>query len=159
MRVAKCLRGLRVAGAAVLALGLAWCCASCSPAAGRRGHPVGVASAGPGRQLWASTLPGACCLVGAVSPDGTTVFVSGFVEAFRDRRLVNTHFETIAYRAATGARLWASSYQPSGYRRPVAITVSPDGARVYVTADTIAPGYGGIVAYNARTGRQLWASR
>jgi len=83
------------------------------------------------------------------------VFVSGLVQG----RLVKNHFETVAYRAATGTRLWASSYQAGGWSRPVAITVSPDGARVYVTADGIGRGQGGIVAYDARTGRQLWASR
>jgi outer membrane protein assembly factor BamB len=158
--VKKCLRGLRVAGAAVLALGLAWCCMSCSPLAGRVPSPPGAGSARPGGQLWARTLPRACCLAGAVSPDGTTVFVSGSVQPPRGQPLVRTHFETVAYRAATGARLWASPYQPGGFGRPVAMTVSRDGARVYVTGDTIAPGQGVVtIAYNARTGRQLWASR
>ena len=156
----KCLRGLRVCGAALITLGLAWCCASCSPTAGGAPSPAGVASARPGRQLWASTLLGACCLAGTVSPDGTTVFVSGFVEDIQDRRLVKTHFETVAYRAATGARLWAGSYQAGGFGHPVAITVSPDGTRVYMTGDTDAPGSDVVtVAYDARTGRQLWASR
>jgi DNA-binding beta-propeller fold protein YncE len=172
VRVTKSLRGLRVAGATVLALCLAWCCASCSSAARRATSPTGVASARPGRavatspkttsgkQLWVSSLPGAYGGVGAVSPDGRTVFVSGLVQG----RLVKTHYETVAYRAATGARLWASSYQPGGnlYSYPVALTVSPDGARVYVTTDFHFIGRGqGIVifAYDARTGRQLWASR
>jgi len=161
------LHAARVAGAAVVALCLAWCCASCSPAAGRVPSSAGVSSARPstavatspqttsGRQLWASLLRGACCLAGAVSPDGATVFVSGMVQG----RLVKNHFETVAYRGATGARLWASAYQAGGWSRPVAITVSPDGARVYLTADGIGRGQGGIVAYDARTGRQLWASR
>ena len=88
------------------------------------------------------------------------VFVSGLVQG----RLVKPHYETAAYRAATGARLWASSYQPGGniYSYPVALTVSPDGARVYVTTDFHFIGRGqGVVtfAYDARTGRQLWASR
>ena len=181
MRVTKCLRGLRVAGAALISLGLAWCCASCSPAAGRvhcspAAGPVpssaGMSSARPstavatspettsGRQLWVSSLPGAYGGVGAVSPDGATVFVSGLVQG----RLVKPHYETAAYRAATGARLWASSYQPGGniYSYPVALTVSPDGARVYVTTDFHFTGhFQGVVtfAYDARTGRQLWASR
>jgi hypothetical protein len=76
---------------------------------------------------------------------------------------VKTHFETVAYRAATGARLWARSYQPGRFGlidHPVAITVSRDGARVYVTGDAVAPIQGVVtVAYDARTGRQLWASR
>ena len=105
--------------------------------------------------MWVSSLRGAYGGVGAVSPDGTTVFVSGLVQG----RLGKPRYETAAYRAATGARLWASSYQPGGYGYPVAITVSPDGPRVYVTARVIGRGRGGIVAYDARTGRQLWASR
>jgi len=172
VRVTKSLRGLRVAGATVLALCLAWCCTSCSPAARRVTSPTGVASARPstavatspkttsGRQLWVNSLRGAYGGVGAVSPDGTTVFVSGLVQG----RRVKTHYETVAYRAATGARLWASSYQPGGnlYSYPVALTVSPDGARVYVSTDFHFIGRGqGVVtfAYDARTGRQLWASR
>ena len=88
------------------------------------------------------------------------MFVSGLVQG----RRVKTHYETVAYRAATGARLWASSYQPGGnlYSYPVALTVSPDGARVYVSTDFHFIGRGqGVVtfAYDARTGRQLWASR
>src|SRR5262252_10532095 len=102
-----------VAGEALVVLCLAWCCASCSPAAGRVPSSAGVSSARPstavvtspqttsGRQLWASLLRGACCLAGAVSPDGATVFVSGMVQG----RLVKNHFETVAYRGATGARL------------------------------------------------------
>jgi len=95
-----------------------------------------------------------------VSPDGATVFVSGLVQG----RRVKPHYETAAYRAATGARVWASSYQPGGnlYSYPVGLTVSPDGARVYVTTDFHFIGRGqGVVtfAYDARTGRQLWASR
>jgi outer membrane protein assembly factor BamB len=80
-----------------------------------------------------------------------TVFVAGEVK---------THWETVAYRAATGARLWATkAYQPGRYSYPVAITVSPDGARVYVTGRVISASAMGTFAYDADTGRQLWASR
>src|SRR6266851_8423523 len=61
--------------------------------------------------------------VEAVSPDGTRLFVSGDVK---------NYFETVAYSDATGAQLWARAYQPATYSDPTAITVSPDGARVYV---------------------------
>ncbi len=184
MRATNCLRGLRVAGATLITLCLAWCCSSCSPAAGRQPdvrHPLGqgaqqhsqqhpqlllsspgVVSARPGQWLWASTLPGVASTVPgeagsveAVSPDGARVFVTGGYGS--------THFETVAYRAATGARLWAKSYQGAGRPYTTAITVSPDGARVYVTGvgDTSsALGEGGAaVAYDARTGRQLWVRR
>jgi sugar lactone lactonase YvrE len=112
-------------------------------------------SARPGEQLWASTLPGGAASGEAVSPDGATVFVTGGYGT--------THFETVAYRAATGTRLWARSYQAAGNIYTTAITVSPDGARVYVNGvgDTSsATGQGGAtVAYDARTGRQLWVRR
>jgi DNA-binding beta-propeller fold protein YncE len=129
----------------LVTLCLAWGSASCSAAAGRLSSSPGAALAAPGGRLWASTLPGGGYPVGAVSPDGTTVFVSAAVKR---------HFETVAYSAATGAQLWAKAHRVASYGAPYAITVSPDGARVYVT------GAGGLVtvAYDARTGRQLWAS-
>jgi hypothetical protein len=74
---------------------------TCSPAAGRLSSPVGVASARPGAQLWARTVPRGAGSGEAVSPDGTTLFVAGVLKG---------HFETIAYRAATGARVWARGY-------------------------------------------------
>jgi hypothetical protein len=103
--------------------------------------------------LWASKLANGVAPVEAVSPSGTTLFVSSYVK---------THFETVAYNAATGARLWAKAYQPAGYSIPRAITVSPNGATVYVTGENDGPRavvVGATVAYNARTGRQAWVSR
>jgi hypothetical protein len=148
--VSKCLRGLRVAGAALITLCLAWCCASCSPAAGRLPSPGPVASARPGAQLWARTVPRGAGSGEAVSPDGTTLFVAGVLKG---------HFETIAYRAVTGARAWARAYQPAGSTCacfPPYITVSPDGARVYVTGRTLgARGLSEGAAAVACTGRQL----
>ncbi len=163
MRATKCLRGRRVAGAALITLCLAWCCSSCSPVGSRLSSPPpAVASARTGQQLWASTLPGVASTVPgeaasveAVSPDGTTLFVTGGYGT--------THFETIAYRTATGARLWAKSYQGAGRTYTTAITVSPDGARVYVTGvgdSSTALGEGGAtIAYDARTGKHLWVRR
>ena len=144
----KCLGGLRVAGATLITLCLAWCCTSCSPAVSRLSASSSVASVTPGKQLWASTLRDAGTPVEAASPDGTRLFVSGQGKV---------GFETVAYSAATGAQLWARAYQPATYSNPTAITVSPDGARVYVTGDT-AKG-GATVAYDTRTGKQLWARR
>src|SRR5262249_6900387 len=144
----KCFGGLRVAGATVIALCLAWCCVSCSPAASRVSTSPGVASATPGEQLWASTLRDAAQPVEAVSPDGTRLFVSGDVK---------NYFGTVAYSAATGAQLWARAYQPATYSNPTAITESPDGARVYVTGHT-AKG-GATVAYDTGSGKRLWGRR
>jgi hypothetical protein len=163
--VTKWLRGLRVAGAALFTLCLAWCCASCSPASRPLSSP-GVVSAVQGGQLWASTLPDAGGPLGAVSPDGTTVFVSGdkaTVVVSGGHRKAETHFVTVAYSVATGARLWVKFYQPGNYITTRAIAVSSDGARVYVLGAGIAgrpPMWDmAIVAYDARTGRQLWARR
>lgn len=153
VRVAKRPGVLRVAGAALVALCLTWCWAFSSPGAGKLVSSADVMSAAPGQQLWASTLPGGCCAVGAVSRAGTTVFVSAPVKS---------HFETVAYSAATGARLWAKAYRSGLFSVPRAITVSPGGARVYVTGTVsarAAPDAGVTVAYDARTGRQLWVSR
>jgi len=113
-------------------------------------------SATPGEQLWASTLPGGTATAEAVSADGMRLFVAGYLGTQQS-------FETVAYSAATGAQLWAKAYQAAGssYSYPAAITVSPDGARVYVTGDTMsALGQGAATfAYDAGTGKQLWVSR
>ncbi|MHB1594685.1 MAG: outer membrane protein assembly factor BamB family protein [Streptosporangiaceae bacterium] len=97
-------------------------------------------------------MPGGCCAVGAVSPNGRTVFVAGYVK---------TYVETVAYSAATGARLWTRIYEPGGYVSPDAMTVSRNGTRVCVTGNASGShGRAGVtVAYNAGTGGQLWASR
>jgi DNA-binding beta-propeller fold protein YncE len=144
----KWLGGVRVAGATLITLCLAWCCTSCSPAASRLSASSSVASATPGKQLWASTLRDAAEPVEAASPDGTRLFVSGDTKV---------GFETVAYSAATGAQLWARAYQPATYSNSTAITVSPDGARVYVTSH--AAQSGATIAYDTRTGKQLWASQ
>lgn len=65
----------------------------------------------------------------AVSPDGSMAFVAGYVTntggVFAEA--------TVAYDAATGARLWAT--QRTTDARPVFDAVSPDGSRVFVLSD------------------------
>jgi outer membrane protein assembly factor BamB len=63
-----------------------------------------------------------------VSPDGSTVFVAGGTQP---RRHGHDSFLTIAYDAATGARLWVNRGQTGGFAS--AVTVSPDGSAVFVT--------------------------
>ena len=60
---------------------------------------------------------------------------------------------TIAYEAATGAQLWLARLGQTGGAR--ALTLSPDGARVYVTGGT---GKFQTVAYDAATGTPVWAA-
>ena len=176
MRVTKCLRGARVTGATVLALCLAWCCTSCSPAASRlpssrglkstpcptpraAGHVARITESGGhrvrraarARQLWASTLRGGTAVAEALSPDGTRLFVLGYVGPA-------VKSETVAYSTATGAQLWAKTYPPENTGGPdEVIAVSPNGAQVYVTGRST--GQGDVtIAYAAGTGRQLWVS-
>jgi hypothetical protein len=120
---------------------------------GAHGGVRGAAGrAQPGR-----TVPRGAGSGEAVSPDGRTLFVAGVLRG---------HFETIAYGAATGARVWARGYQPAGSSCacfPPYIAVSPDGARVYVTGRTLSTSGlnegAATLAYDARTGRQLWVRR
>ena len=96
----------------------------------------------------------------AVSPDGSTVFVTG---SSATAHAETTDYATVAYDAATGARLWTARYGgPAGDSFSAAIAVSPDGSAVFVTGES-ATTSGGIayatVAYDAATGARLWAAR
>src|SRR5215813_5466522 len=112
----------------------------------------------PGAQLWAARYNGpkkswnnAASL--AVSPTGSTVFVTGSS---------GPSYATVAYNTATGAQLWVKRYG-SRSSKPAAVAVSPDGSTVFVTGTSntgSATGYDyATVAYNAATGAQLWAVR
>jgi outer membrane protein assembly factor BamB len=115
-------------------------------------------NAATGAQLWAkrhSSNGGANSM--AISPDGSTVFVTG--PAFRQAR--GTGYGTVAYNAATGAQLWAKSHLGAVGAVPRAVAysvaVSPSGGTVYVTGVSWHPGWEyATIAYNAATGAQLW---
>ena len=95
----------------------------------------------------------------AISPDGKTVYVTGYLNGATS----GADYATIAYNAATGAQQWVKRYNGTG-RDDLAtsVAVSPGGATVYVTGysqDTNDElGYA-TVAYDAATGAQQWASR
>lgn len=113
-----------------------------------------------GAQKWLARYNGLSNLGGVarslvVSPDGSTVYVTGYSD--RD-------YVTIAYNSATGAQRWLSSYngRANGNDQARWITVSPDGHTVYVTGRSQgkASGYDiATVSYNAATGAQQWVSR
>lgn len=117
-------------------------------------------SAATGAQQWVARYeiidPDGDPAVGAVSPDGTTVFVTGTSTV--------SDYATVAYNAGTGAQLWVARYAgvAGGGSYASAVAVSQDGTKVFVTGASIGTNDSydyATVAYNAVTGAQLWAER
>jgi hypothetical protein len=151
-------------GIAVAGLGLA-----VAAAAGLAISRATVAHPGQGPMLWTSRSNGPGNLGDqassvAVSPDGKTVVVTGLSTGASGRK----DYATIAYSAATGARLWVRRYGgPGGAQaNPSAVAISPSGDRAFVTGRAPDPGAGGYpprsdyvtVAYDLKDGKQLWVS-
>ncbi|MGI9006617.1 MAG: hypothetical protein ACR2FU_10540 [Streptosporangiaceae bacterium] len=95
----------------------------------------------------------------AVSPDGGTVYVTGYSGAQG-----RYDYVTIAYNVATGAQRWLSRYngRAGGNDQARVVAVSPDGRTVYVTGRSqgMSSAYDiATVAYDAATGGQKWAAR
>lgn len=114
-------------------------------------------NAATGAQLWTKryTSDGGADSV-AVSPNGSTVFVTG--EAYGST--TGLEYATVAYNAATGAQRWAKSYRgdsgPSG-TQAYSVAVSPSGGTVYVAGYSWQPAFDRTtIAYNATTGAQQW---
>src|SRR6266702_1696999 len=98
-------------------------------------------NAATGAQLWARRYNGRANNYDAansvaVAPGGRTVYITGGSNG----RTSNRDMFTVAYRAATGAQLWASTYVgPGSIDEATGLAVSPDGSRLYVTGTS----YGG----------------
>src|SRR5204863_8159104 len=94
-----------------------------------------------------------------VSPDGSTVFVTG---ASENPGKTIDDYATLAYDAATGARRWLSRYQAPSGDEAFALRVSPTGSMVFVTGQSYDPRFEyrwATVAYDAADGTQVWVSR
>jgi outer membrane protein assembly factor BamB len=97
----------------------------------------------------------------AVSPDGTTVFVTGDSDGGMK---TNYDFATIAYNVQSGKKIWVARYNgPAGWvDGGEAIALGGDGRRVYVTGAMVSKRSGfdfGTLAYDAATGKRLWVAR
>jgi len=116
---------------------------SLSPTRGARDQYVTVAyNATTGARLWAATGVSGLLNSIAVSPSGSTVFVTG--------QIINSGAAvTVAYRAATGATLWTANTGVAS--DGVSVAVAPDGSAVIVT------GSGAVAVYKAATGATIWA--
>ncbi len=116
-----------------------------------------------GQQRWSAFYDGPAHgtdagIAVAVSEDGTMVFVTG--TSAGGSSSTDYDYATVAYDAATGAQLWVARYVPPviGVSEPMAIGVSPDGSRVFVTgqgSSSTTYDYA-TLAYDASTGTQLW---
>ena len=162
------------AGAALSLAGVSG--TSMRAAAGTAGPATGVSARGisqrtpvPGTQLWVKRYNGpgnsdddASSV--AVSPGGTTVFVTGS-SAKAGAGAGPGDYATIAYSAATGARLWVKRYNGPGnsFDQASSVAVGPGGGRVFVTGSSSTrqggPSDYATVAYSAATGAQLWVKR
>jgi hypothetical protein len=139
-----------------------------SPGSGTSGDYATVAyDATTGTQLWVARYNGpgsgyddAYAL--GVSPDGTTVFVTG---ASVGSGGTGDDYATVAYDAATGTQLWVARYNgpvDGSLDDAYALGVSPDATTVFVTGRSPGSGSSGdyaTVAYDATTGSQLWVAR
>ena len=121
----------------------------------------------PGTQLWIKRFNGSGITDNfassvAASPGGGTVFVTG-TSMRAGAGTGRGHFATVAYKAATGARLWIRRYRGPGHSFDIAasMAVSPGGLRVFVTGSSATSEQGtgnyATIAYNAATGAPLWA--
>ena len=130
------------------------------------GSALGVATAAvPGQQVWAKLYDGPAndtdyAYATAASPDGSRVFVTG--QSFGTTS--DFDYATVAYDAVSGSRLWTKRYNGGGNGGDggLAVGVSPDGNRVFVTGHSTAGTFQteyATIAYDASDGTRLWRAR
>jgi len=114
--------------------------------------------AATGAPIWKKRYrPGDTAGAIGMSPDGSTVFVTG---ASSDG--VWTDYATVAYKASNGHRLWTARYGRPAEDAALTLSVSPDGSRVFVSGFSVSTGTSRdivTIGYNAATGHELWRTR
>jgi len=96
----------------------------------------------------------------AATSDGSKLFVTG-----QSRTSTSANdYATVAYEAATGARLWVKRYNGPGNGEDfaTALAASPDASQVFVTGGSTGSSSGfdyATVAYDAATGARQWLRR
>jgi outer membrane protein assembly factor BamB len=117
-----------------------------------------VAAQDPGDQLWVSRYDGPRGWndegnVIGVGPDGSRVFVAGDVNG------IDGDFGVVAYDATTGDQVWETVFGGDDGEIPTALTVSPQGDRVYISGSVDGGCWSyGTLALDGATGAQLWFS-
>ncbi len=114
--------------------------------------------AGTGAKLWAQHpfRAGGIATSVTVSPDGSTVYVTGVIG---NRSGTGAFVVTFAYDAATGARKWLASYHGNITSDSAWVAASPDGHEVFVSTPVTGSSgtkYLATLAYDAATGAPLW---
>lgn len=120
-------------------------------------------AASTGALNWSNILPltgGSSPTAVAVSPDSSTVFVTGTYTPSAHPRVSGS--ATVAYDASTGQEIWIARMPggtgPLNGNDMAAVTVSPDGSTVYTTGQVSHESSSAYLtaAYDAATGAQLW---
>ncbi len=128
-----------------------------------------------GNQLWVARYEGpaafwdiaySIAVANVRQPDGSKyeqVFATGRSNGASANNS-DADYATVAYDGHTGAQLWVSRYDGPGRDRDLAyaVGVSPDGASVFVTGESVGNGTTSdyaTVSYDALTGAQRWIAR
>ena len=122
-----------------------------------------------GKEIWSDRFDGSHQMLDsarsvAVSPDGSTAFVTGYsIIGFTPRGNRITRFVTIAYDAAKGSRRWVARYDGAGRSNyAFEVLAARDGSAVFVAGWGDGGGdasYAEIVCYDASSGTERWATR